>query len=94
MVSILFGIIIMGRGRRVSEQMTIAIKGPSSQSTYGDQELGEGLSFPACIFAGKYHREENDCNCNHPETGDIFFCATHHIPGQPPCPLDLKRNYK
>lgn len=57
-------------------------------STYGDREMGEGMSYPGCRFAGKYHQEENDCNCNHPKTGDVFFCATHHITGYLPCPLE------
>ena len=65
------------------------IKGKGSLSTYGDRALGEGKSFPKCKFAGKYHVTENDCNCSHPETGDVFFCATHHIKGQPKCPIDL-----
>ena len=61
-------------------------KGKGTFSTYGDQNLGEGMSYPQCRFAGKFHKEENDCNCCHPNTGDVFFCATHHIAGQPPCP--------
>lgn len=65
-----------------------SMKGTGSMSTYGDREMGEGMSYPGCRFAGKYHLEENDCNCAHPNTGDVFFCATHHIPGHPPCPLD------
>jgi len=67
-------------------------KGRGSLSTYGDRDLGEGISYPQCRFAGKYHKDENDCNCCHPNTGDVFFCATHHIAGQPRCPGELANN--
>ena len=65
------------------------MKGKGSMTTYGDKEMGEGVSYPNCHFAGKYHKDENDCNCNHPNTGNVFFCATHHIFGWPPCPLEV-----
>jgi len=68
------------------------MKGQGSMSTYGDREMGEGMSYPKCPHAGKYHKAENDCNCQHKETGDVFFCATHHIAGYPPCPLDMDIN--
>ena len=73
----------------ISRAKNNRIKGKGTLSTYGDRDLGEGRCYPNCKFAGKYHAAENDCNCSHPETGDIFFCATHHIKGQPKCPVDL-----
>jgi len=73
----------------VSRAKNNRIKGRGTLSTYGDRELGEGKSFRNCKFAGKLHQAENDCNCCHPETGNVFFCATHHIKRQPKCPIDL-----
>jgi hypothetical protein len=56
------------------------------KTNYNDPEMGEGEAYPDCEYAGKYFPENGDCRCIHPNTGNVYFCATHHIVGYPVCP--------
>lgn len=55
---------------------------------YDDPVMGEGESHPDCNYAGKFFPENGDCRCIHPATGNVYYCATHHITGYPGCPIE------
>ncbi len=58
-------------------------------SKYEDPCMPNGLNYPECPYMGKRFHEE-DGRCLHPKTGDVYYCASHHILGFPPCPLGTK----
>lgn len=57
-------------------------------SKYDDPCMPNGLNYPECPFMGKRFHED-DGRCLHPGTGNVYYCATHHINGYPPCPYEV-----